>query len=194
MIMKNKTKCYKFNGSEQRDQLVAKYGANYFAYVPTEYRGGGYMFDMNSGSTGWTTELGERAYNGNNIIITFEEAMGNPTMQSQIELAKSCLGKTVLYENSVKFKVETIEVVFNTTERTLSGDEQEVLKKQGFVVSLLGQTRAVSVTSVTLEPDCYELKLNEEYTAKVYKDKVVVGCQTFSRKLVQELCGLFDKF
>lgn len=31
------------------------------------------------------------------------------------------------------------------------------------------------------------LQLNEEYTAKIFKDKIVVGCQTFNINIIDEL-------
>tara|TARA_R110000868_G_scaffold217413_1_gene467486 strand:- start:633 stop:1034 length:402 start_codon:yes stop_codon:yes gene_type:complete len=38
-----------------------------------------------------------------------------------------------------------------------------------------------------LKPDFSEVKLNSEYSAKVYKDKIVVGCQTFSVGIIDDL-------
>ena len=37
------------------------------------------------------------------------------------------------------------------------------------------------------KPDFSEVVLNKEYTAKVYKDKIVVGCQTFPVFIIDDL-------
>lgn len=48
-------------------------------------------------------------------------------------------------------------------------------------------------TSKPPKPEFYEVVLNSEHTAKVYKDKVVVGCQTFSTSKLNELIDAHNK-
>ena len=38
-----------------------------------------------------------------------------------------------------------------------------------------------------------EVELNKDYTAEVYPDKIVVGCQTFSMETFEELRAAVDK-
>jgi hypothetical protein len=40
---------------------------------------------------------------------------------------------------------------------------------------------------IKLVPKVKEIKLNDNYTAQVYKDKVVVGCQTFNKDAIDKI-------
>lgn len=41
-------------------------------------------------------------------------------------------------------------------------------------------------------PDFKEVVLNKEWTAKVFKDKIVVGCQTFSPDVIKSLTEAYN--
>lgn len=43
------------------------------------------------------------------------------------------------------------------------------------------------------KPLFYEVELNDEYAAKVYKDKIVVGCQKFPTSVLKNLIEAVEK-
>lgn len=46
---------------------------------------------------------------------------------------------------------------------------------------------------VKSKPAFVKVKLNDEYTAEVYSDKIVVGCQTFDTSIARNLLKAVDK-
>lgn len=200
--MKEKIKCYRFDSKTEFSQLLEKYGNGYFAHVPEiptrREEFSGYLYKKSEiCSGGWTSAkditLDPNAY-VNHVAISFADAMdlGNK-MEGQIEIAKSLLGKTVKFETNVEFTVKDIKVLFSDTQPNVTANTSKVLKTQGFVVVVTNGIHFVSVTDVRLAPEFIDFKLNDSYSAKIYKDKVVVGCQTFTKEVVLALAGLLTK-
>lgn len=88
-------KAYRFDGVDQLEALVEKYGRDYFDYIPDDPgyldsypHKGGYIYN-NYGYPAWTSGDPD----SDSLVITFEEAMGhNMSIEKQIELAKSYIG------------------------------------------------------------------------------------------------------
>lgn len=128
----------------------------------------------------------------------FELVKSKNTLEAKIEYAKELVGKKVYFTSQTteitgKYYVDSWHVT-NTKPSNL-GEESLVdkeLKANGVCVYvLLSSGVHVPVNSERLEldktPEYKEVKLNSSYTAKVYKDKIEVGCQTFPVSILKEL-------
>jgi hypothetical protein len=77
------------------------------------------------------------------------------------------------------------------------GDSELYLHKDGtidkicgaanFHDSFIGAARFVSSLIESLTPKSVKVKLNDNHTAEVFKDKIVVDCQTFPISVLDEL-------
>jgi hypothetical protein len=123
--------------------------------------------------------------------------IATPTLEDKIQRAKDLIGKKVLFTAQsigvVKTKVASWHVT-STTPPAL--DERSLIYKylqdnDACVYVVLGNNSHVPVDSerleVIVEPEYKEVDLNGSYTAKVYKDKIEVGCQTFNVSILEEL-------
>ena len=115
------------------------------------------------------------------------------SMVEQIELARSYVGKTITWQ-SLTFVVKEVEVfVTESSVNKSSCYNIEYFKKHGFGVAVRGSlgstTYTIPVTSVTFKSkaEYVDVQLNEKYAARIYKDKVVVGCQTFPTSILETL-------
>jgi len=114
------------------------------------------------------------------------------TLEEKIALAKSYIGKKVIGECiNNPFTVEKVYVVTDKdTARKLdilSLIVEEYLETNGNVVVLVGGYIAVPLDVVELVPETVTIKLNDDYSATVYNDRIEVGCQTFPISILKEL-------
>jgi hypothetical protein len=104
-----------------------------------------------------------------------------------ISIAKSYIGKTVESDGE-RFKVSDIDVYVSKTRATSSSTLVfDYFQKNGFCVAVVGEYFTIPVDQVVLAKDSIEVPLNDTYNANVYKDKIVVGCQTFPISILDEL-------
>lgn len=108
------------------------------------------------------------------------------TIPQQVAFAKSIIGKTYQWKKTAPSKVVSVHVTINRDSQSQSQLVNEVVEDDGicvFITDHIGCTLPVKSYHfheyVEPKPDFIEVKLNDSYTAKVYLDKIVVGCQTF---------------
>jgi hypothetical protein len=116
------------------------------------------------------------------------------TLEEQVKLAKSYIGKNVeSTDGKYSGLADTVEVVVDRTFLTGKNSSAWVVEyfdKHGFVVIVKSNNYwTIPVTRLKLV-EFTEFKLNDEYTAKIYDDKVIVGCQTFKIETIKELAKL----
>lgn len=112
------------------------------------------------------------------------------SMEEKANEAKKLVGKYVKTQNEVRFKVKYITIQFpgSLTSKAIS----EYLKENPWAVSVHGQTDlgttfASVYDQVTLVKDVATVELNKDYKAIITKDKIQVGCQTFSIDILKKL-------
>lgn len=115
-----------------------------------------------------------------------------PSIEEQIKLAKSYLHKNVRPiaggDEGIVF-----EILVHIKKPNSSGGVMDFYKEHGYCVEVkYSKHWALPVTELQLSPEFKELKLNNSYTAKIYPDKVVVGCQEFSIETIKELAKLIN--
>jgi len=68
--------------------------------------------------------------------------------------------------------------------------------KKDFIILVSGTLNVPMTDDITIVPDKpteYDVKLNSEYTAKVTKDTIEVGCQTFPVSILKDLREAHNK-
>lgn len=121
------------------------------------------------------------------------EVMAIHTLEEKIQYAKSLVGKTVWWGDTL-FIVNSWNInvdKFGFSDFSLVGKEVD---KSGVCVYVnIAGLFAVPINHPDLKvydkPKFEEVKLNGDYTAKVYKDKVEVGCQTFPVSIINDLAA-----
>ena len=117
----------------------------------------------------------------------------NTTLEDDIKKATSFLGKKVKFCNNscpiVKFCVYTTTPSPEASILTLTE-----FHKNGYVVALFADdTCNFPVSEAELFPEMIEVPLTDDYTAKVYPDKVVVGCQTITKDTFDKVSEAFNE-
>lgn len=107
------------------------------------------------------------------------------TVEEQLILANSLVGKSVSYMGGCCFKVNNVDVYFKGQKK--SGSINEYLETHDICVAVSGGVYTIPVELVEIVPESIEVKLNEKHSAKVFKDKVAVGCQTFPITIIDDL-------
>ena len=127
-------------------------------------------------------------------VTRFErEVKSLPTdIQGQIDLAKSYIGKEVTWKTGSyggRFKVTNINVYADPNIELPSLSSDRAFKRDGFSVVVNDKKSFMSVLDVTPVKikEFESVKLNSEYTDTVYKDKVIVGCQTIPMSAIDEI-------
>lgn len=118
------------------------------------------------------------------------------TIEEQLKYAKSLVGRTVKYniskpsKSNASITVESYNIIISGVS---SGCVDSVVERDGYCVYISSGVFSIPIECVTkIMPDYKELKLNDQYTANVYKDKVEVGCQTFTINQVKEILKLSE--
>jgi hypothetical protein len=119
------------------------------------------------------------------------------SLEEQIVLAKAMVGKTYKWRNDEPMVIESWHVT-NSASHCDHGAMvvQEVISNDVcvYVVANYAQYPVTNQDLVEIiKPEFYELKLNKDYTAKVYEGKFTVGCQTFPISVLGELLNLHKK-
>lgn len=114
------------------------------------------------------------------------------TTDEKITLAKSMVGKTYTWNGGTPFLITGWNISKDDKDTKISVCVWNDIKDNGISVYVIGKNMTSSpVTDNRLKevvtPKFLELKLNDTYTAKVYEDKVEVGCQTFDIHVLADL-------
>jgi hypothetical protein len=114
------------------------------------------------------------------------------SLEEQIAYAESVLNKPMQFKSGMKTKYTftRYEVMTHLIGKTVSASIQKKFKatKKPFVyLAVDNYTAMLDEVELIPVPEYVEVKLNEGYTAKVYKDKMVVGCQTISPEVIDKL-------
>lgn len=123
----------------------------------------------------------------------FELANKEPNYLEQFKEATKCIGKKGSYKDGTSSRLNIKRVVLASQNSV--GDKStlvhDYLKDHEFCVVCVDGAVCVPFESITVL-NYEELKISDQYTAQVYKDKVVVGCQTIPIDTVKELIKLSE--
>ena len=136
------------------------------------------------------TVLNDDGNEGNFYARRFEVVVSS-SLQDDIEKGKSMLGKKV-QAGSITGVVEEVYAVL-TEPKSCSYSVEQEFKKLGYAVVLKWGVYTYGLSQVELLPDSITLRLTKDYEAKVYTDKVVVGCQTITREALDEVVKAMEK-
>lgn len=114
------------------------------------------------------------------------------SIENKIALAKSFIGKSVIGGMTKRLYIPNrIDIVTSLDDAKRLKVSSDVVKNQfkmdDIVVVLSDDYLSFPVEMVKLAPESKTVKLNENYEANVYQDKIVVGCQTFPISILEEL-------
>jgi hypothetical protein len=114
-----------------------------------------------------------------------------PSLEEQIKLAKSMVGKEFIWGDS-PFKATEWKITNSLSSRVHSGSVYDEVAEFGVCVYLqsVGGMQCPVLCEDLIEvikPKFIEVTLNGTYNAKVYEDKIEVGCQTFPISILEDL-------
>ncbi len=114
-----------------------------------------------------------------------------PTLEEQITLAKSMVGKKYTWKNK-EFTAKSWHITNKASHTDHSGMVVEEVHQFGVCVYVLsvGNAQYAVLNEDLVEvikPLYKEVTLNNTYNAKVYADKIEVGCQTFDINILEDL-------
>lgn len=138
--------------------------------------------DSNGMNCGW--------WDGNK----FEVVISEPDYLEQFRKATKLIGKKVSYKNGYGTGSMVVTNVFLVSKESPSNKSRLVydyLETHEFCVVCTEYARCIPFENVVFE-EYKELKISDEYTAKVYEDKVVVGGQTIPLDKVKEIIKLAE--
>jgi len=119
-----------------------------------------------------------------------KEKFTTMSIEEQIKLALSLVGKRIKKGGSCPFTVEYMGVASNDYQgRSFSESILNHINKQSICVYVGSDTLGMNipVADAVIVPDEEVVKLNETYSAIVTKDAIVVGCQTFNPDILKTL-------
>lgn len=115
----------------------------------------------------------------------------NLTTDEKIALAESYVGKKVIYKNET-IRITDWQLVKKGENSSFIVNENA--DKNGFCIAVRAGGRIFPVEDVTLASEIItNVELSSSYTAKVYADKVVVGCQTISKEKVEQIWNAMNQ-
>lgn len=123
-------------------------------------------------------------------IDRFELVDSALTIEQKIALAESIIGKEVSYLDSKVGNAKTWDIVRKGVGASYAVNR--VTERDGYCVTIrLASDLIYPVEELTIVvPEFKEHKLNDTYTAKIYDDRVEVGCQTFTKDTIKQLAKL----
>jgi hypothetical protein len=116
------------------------------------------------------------------------DVVAQPDYLAQFKEAQALIGKTVEGSSYTGFLVKSVELYLSG--RPSSVLVENYLNDHDFCVVLKNNFRSVPFEGAKIVNDFKELKISDDYTAKIYKDKVEVGCQTIPISTVEEIIKL----
>lgn len=123
----------------------------------------------------------------------FEVVNDEPDYLRQFKEANKLIGKKGTVGGEVSLTIKRVVLVNKDTQpgQDTSQLVRDYLKTHEFCVVCVDGDICVPFEIITIVKH-KELKISDEYTAQVYKDKVVVGCQTIPIDTVKELIKLSE--
>lgn len=126
------------------------------------------------------------------------------TVENQLEYAKTLIGKRVKSNRDISvysengyptgWEVAGYKFVdFNNTNYRNRSVELSLDKGWSVAVYMTNDNSLLPVEFVELVPESKTIKLTDEYDATIYKNKVVVGCQTISKEKLCEVMLEMEK-
>ena len=121
------------------------------------------------------------------VYYHFTLAPFKSNIDSDIDLAKSFIGKRVNSRlTKQSFIANNFYVIVTTPEDAASQVVKECYAKNGYCVYITNGYMNYIVNALDL-CGSITVTLNDNHTAEVFSDKVVVGCQTFTAEKIEEL-------
>lgn len=155
-----------------------KYGET---YTVTEDKGKLYKVVCDDGLSRW--------YKKDSFKIVKED-VNSMTLEEKIALAESMVGKEVLHiKGSPRFVVK--EWKFNKTTENVSWAVKQNVIANKFCISVDGDTLHYPIEEVKL---VVEIKLNDTHTAQIFKDRMEVGGQIFTKEKLKEIFAAMETF
>lgn len=124
----------------------------------------------------------------------FELVSESSSLMEDIEKAKALIGKKVRDKKlcSMTGTVEDVYVLLSLSSGTsYSLSVRDEFKKFGYAVVVKWGDYHYGLSQVEEFPTIIEVPLTSDYTAKVYSDKVVVGCQTITKETFDKVAEAF---
>jgi len=147
------------------------------------------------GFSGWYVSSGYTLHKDvkeNKIKMNNDISAQEAIIFEQIRLAKAMIGKEVKNKKGLKFTPECISIVYSES-NCISPPMRQEVDDNGFCVYVTGQGLYCPVMEVKIAPEIKTVKLNENHTAEVHEDKIVVGCQTFDIENIRNLVRAYDE-
>ncbi len=115
-----------------------------------------------------------------------------PSIDVLLSEAEKFVGKACSFINSAgvttRFTPSSVSVFVSHRDAHASSSRVATyFDANGLCVALRGGTTVLPMQEVTIAKDYTTIKLTSDYNADIFKDKVIVGCQTISRALVEEI-------
>jgi 3-dehydroquinate synthase class II len=129
---------------------------------------------------------------GNDGFYPYRFVKVEESLSGDVEMAISMLDKKITEKNGRTFTPNHIRIFTKPCDHSspLVGD---VLKIKPYCVALCDDWRVIPLSECNLTPESIEVEGVGDYTAKVYSDKVVVGCQEIPLEKVKEILEASDK-
>lgn len=168
------------------DQVICvDIGGNFYITKGKEYRVNG--IDDADGSIRVTDDDGDEAYYSSKLFT-----LNSEDFLTLFNRAQSLVGRTFKYNSSpaVNRKCDRVRVYLHKDEfkdGRGSVNSRAMFDKLGFAIVVGNETSEFDIREVQGGPLFKEIPISNEYTAEVYGDKVVVGCQTVSKEKLEEL-------
>ena len=182
-------KAYRFDSVEEREALKNHYGEQYFGYVPDRgYDSAGYLYQQNVERPfrHWTSGECDSGWD----IILFKDALVpiERSFEEHLALANSYIGKKV-YVTTIQhaYTVTRVSVGLKGENYGKGSNVANALLSKDWVIVLANGVYANPVQMVKLAPETKSLKISDDYTATIYKDRVEVGCQTVSKDTLAKI-------
>lgn len=120
------------------------------------------------------------------------EAITRPSLEDQIDLAKEMVGKKYSWNGGREVTIKSWHVTNSPSHKNHGGLVVDEVLEFGVSVYLLtnenSQFPVLNKDLVEYVAPLYkEVRINASYSAKVYKDKIEVGCQTFDIDILEDL-------
>lgn len=139
----------------------------------------------------YVREEGSSTRNGGWMVSRFEKVKPSlSTIEEKIKFAEELMGKRVKSDTAIG-KVYFWGILKRGD--TSSTSVEDVAEKDGYCVYVKYDCYTSPVQNVELVDDFEEIKLNSNWTAKVYDDRVEVGCQSFNNSVIEDLYKLIQK-
>lgn len=109
-------------------------------------------------------------------------------LKEDIELAKKAIGNVVNHE-CYYYPIKGYDIILDEeSAKKASLSCLAFFRKNGYCVALTtSRDGHVPAGACTLINPSINFQLNEKYSAKIFRDKVEVGCQTFPASVIEEL-------